>query len=269
MVDMKRSRWRGLVAALLAGVVLGAVFVVVWQHVRPRLPTIAAATSTLDQAIAAVIAAAGNDAAVAVTGLVPSASCQKRFLAKGSLYTRTADLYTEAGREGDVIDRIAAALPATEHPVRTTHPPAGPSSLTADLRDGIRLQVLPVSAGWLAATARTDCRTGTQSQPTAPPDAATGIGRITQLLVALGTTPAGFHTDTVACSAGRIITLDAISQPTTTDKVPRRLAKVVPATARQFTSTSNRLAWRDQNTSMIVAASDDGTHITVQRTTSC
>lgn len=89
------------------------------------------------------------------------------------------------------------------------------------------------------------------------------------LLAALGTTPASWHTDAITCPTGRIVTVDALSQATATDNLPARLAAQVPAGARTFTSSSNRLAWRDQTTSMIIAASDDGTHITVQRTTTC
>jgi hypothetical protein len=45
----------------------------------PQPPT----TATLDQAVAAVVTATGDKAAVAVTGLVPVTTCQKTFLAKG------------------------------------------------------------------------------------------------------------------------------------------------------------------------------------------
>ena len=193
---------------------------------------------------------------------------RRRFWPRAALYTRTADLYTDLGRENAVVDRIAAALPAAERPQWTTRTPAGISSLTADLGDGQHLQVLPVSAGWLAATATTDCRTGGQPLP-AGADSTPETGPIVQLLRALGVAPAAFHTDSVACPSGRIVTLDAISQPTTTDNLRQRLTTFVPAGARRFDSTSNRFAWRDQNTSMIAAASDDGTQITVQRTTTC
>ena len=39
-----------------------------------------------------------------------------------------------------------------------------------------------------------------------------------------------------------------------------------PGAARRFVSGANRLAWRDGGTSVVVAASDDGRHITVQDT---
>jgi hypothetical protein len=36
-----------------------------------------------------------------------------------------------------------------------------------------------------------------------------------------------------------------------------------------LTSDANRVAWRDHTASIVVAASDDGTRITLQRTTTC
>jgi hypothetical protein len=269
MVGMRRNRWLIITIVALVAVLLGATGALIWQHVRPRLPTLATATPTLDQAIALVITAAGGNAAVAVSGLVPSTSCQKTFVAKGSRYTRTADLYTNPGQENTIIDSVAAALPAAEHPVRNSRGPGGGESLTADLGGGIHLQVLAIGEGWLAATAVTDCRTGGATQPTAVTDPAADTAAVTKLLTELGTAPASFHVDVVACPSGRIVTLDAISQPTRTDKLFDRLVAFLPAGARQFSSTSNRLAWRDQNVSTIVASSDDGTQIAIQRTTSC
>jgi hypothetical protein len=255
-------RWSLVAAATaVAGVVLGAGAVLAWQHVRPRLPPVAAATATLDGAIATVVTAVGDGAAVAITQLVPVAACEQTFLARGSRFTRTADLYTDPGSEPGVIDRVAAALPATD---QTQH---ARLALNADLGAGVHLQVIPVGPGWLAATAETDCRTNAGAQAMTTNLSAELSQPAARLLAELGTAPAAFHADTVACAGGRITTIDAASQPTATDNLPERLASLVPATARTYRSTANRLAWRDQGGSTIVAASDDGQQITVQRTT--
>jgi hypothetical protein len=269
-IGMTRKRWITVAAVTaVVGVALGATAVVVWQHVRPRLPTLAAAEPALDRAIATTVTAAGTDAAVTVSGLVQTTSCQHTFLAKGSRFTRTANLYTDPGGENTVIDDVAAALPAGEHPVRGTPSPSGVSGLTADLGDGITLQVIAIGDGWLAATAETDCRSGELTPDPTGPQPASLVDPVTQLLAALGTRPSGFHAETVACARGRITTLDSASVATTTANLASRLATVVPAGARQFQSTSNRLAWRQGTVSTIVASSDDGTQITVQRTTGC
>jgi hypothetical protein len=251
------------------GVTLGATAFVVWQHVRPRLPALTAVAPALDRAIATVVTAAGDDAAVTVSGLVPVTSCEHTSLAKGSRFTRTANLYTDPGGEDAVIDHVAAALPPSEHPVRGAPSPSGISGLTADLGSGITLQVIAVGDGWLAATAETDCRTGAADPPPAGPQPASLVDPVTQLLASLGTRATGFHSETVTCTHGHITTLDAASASTVTGNLPTRLAAVVPAGARQFRSTANRLAWRLGGVSTIVAASDDGTEIDVQRTTAC
>jgi hypothetical protein len=77
------------------------------------------------------------------------------------------------------------------------------------------------------------------------------------------------HDGHVTCPTGVITIVNTISQTTNTDNLRTRLASTIPATAHPFASDSNRLTWRDGPTSVIIAASDDGTHITAQRTTTC
>ncbi len=264
---MSRGKWWLVaLAALVAVVVQIGAGVLVWQHTRPRLPALAPVTATLDRAIATVVAAVGDSAAVALTGLVPTAACERSFLAKGHVYTRTADLYTDSDQEGAVITAIAGALPGDEHPQAGSG--AGAPLLSAQLGGGIHLEVTEIDQGWIAATALTDCRTGAPA-PDSTATPATATSSVSWLLAALGTAPAGWHADAVACPSGRSVTVDAISQPTDTDSLPARFGVLVPVGARRFNSPANRLAWRDNDSSTIVAASDDGTHITVQQTTSC
>jgi hypothetical protein len=89
---------------------------------------------------------------------------------------------------------------------------------------------------------------------------------VSQVLGALHTSAASWHTDTVSCPGGRIVTVDALSAVTDPTNLPARLAGVPPADATRFGSPGNRLAWIEGSASVVVAASDDGTHITVQRT---
>ncbi len=266
---MSRRTWTLVaVAATVAVAVQAGVLAGAWLRYRPRLPRLAAAVATLDAAITEVVAATGDTAAVAVTDLVPSASCQDTALAKGSRYTRTADLYTTPGAEDALVDRVDAALPAGDHPHRTARVGGGVAPLDADLGGDIQLRVTQLGQGWLAATAETGCRAAGRL-PSAPAPPADGTRAIATMLAGLGTAPAGWHTDAVACGTGRMVTVDAISESTTTGDLPTRVAALVPPAAHRFASPANRLAWRDGSTSVIVAASDDGTHITVQRTVTC
>lgn len=261
------GRFLVAVAAALALAALATVAALVWQQVRPRLPGVAGAVPTLDLAVAGVVTAAGDSAAVAVTDLLPAAACQNTPLAKGSRYTRTANLYTDPAGEDALIARIAAALAASEAPRRGTQPGGGAAPLDADLGAGIHLHVARIGEGWVAATAMTDCRAGHPGSgaTSLPADATTAVDG---LFTRLGTA-ASWHTDAVGCATGRIVTVNALSRPAAADNLSGRLAAAVPAGARTFTSGSNRLAWRTATTSVIVAASDDGAHITVQRTTTC
>jgi hypothetical protein len=242
---------------------------VVFQHTRPRLPALAPVAPTLQQAIAVVVSAAGDTAAVAVSPVVPYTSCQNTFLAKGSRFNRSADLYTDPGAEDTLIRRIADALPESEHPQRSSPVGGGAAPLSADLGSDVHLRVSQLGQGWLEAVAETGCRTTAHPEPadTTPPAGA--VTAITRLLATVDTTPTTWQVVTVTCPTGAITTVATISQTTTTDNLPTRLSGAVPATARRFTSGANRLAWRDGATSVIVAASDDGTHITAQRTTTC
>jgi uncharacterized membrane protein len=257
-------RW--LLVALIAAVALAVQAVAVaavWRYTRPKLPALAAAVPALDRAIAQVVAAAGDRAAVAVGPLVPVASCADTPLAKGSRVSRTADLYTDPGQEDALIGRIAGALPPDEHARRGIPIGGGPPPLTADLGTGLQLHVTQLGRGWIAAIAETDCRNPGRPAPAAStaPDAA-----VVKVLASLGTTPATWRADKVSCPGGSIVTVATISAETDTDNLRNRLADTVPATARRFVSSTNRLAWRDGRTSVVVAASDDGRHITVQDT---
>jgi hypothetical protein len=72
----------------------------------------------------------------------------------------------------------------------------------------------------------------------------------------------------VPCPSGAITTIDAISASTDSAHLTARIAAAVPAGARRCTTPSNCVIWRTGQTSTVVAASDDGTHITAQITNS-
>src|SRR2546430_8350016 len=153
---------------------------VVFQHTRPRLPALAPVAPTLAQAIAAVVTAAGDSAAVAVSGVVPYTSCQNTFLATGSRFNRSADLYTDPGAEDTLIQRIADALPASEHPRRASPVGGGAAPLAADLGGDVHLRVSHLGEGWLEAVAETGCRITAPPRPadtTPPAGAGTAITR--------------------------------------------------------------------------------------------
>jgi hypothetical protein len=61
-----------------------------------------------------------------------------------------------------------------------------------------------------------------------------------------------------------------ISQPTDSGKLATRLLAALPSGAREFiTDSANRWAYRAGATSVVAAASDDSTLVTVRFTTTC
>jgi hypothetical protein len=133
----------------------------------------------------------------------------------------------------------------------------------------VHLSVRQLGYGWLTATAATGCTTG-------PPGALTAtagpgepeLGAVTDLLTRLGTRPATIHKIDLTCPTGQTTTIAAVSQPTNTGNVADRAAAVVTG-RREYTYGPDKIAYRDGPVSTIVAVSDDGTAITVRRTTSC
>jgi hypothetical protein len=260
---------RLIVSAVAAGILVVVAGAVTWQYARPRLAPVAAVDPDVTRAVVAVVDAAGTQAAVTVTGLVPTTACEHTMFARGSIYTRTADLYTDTGAEGALLDRIAAGLPAAFHPSRANplHQPVAPVQAAAD---GVQISVEVISPGWISATARTGCRAAPKAPAkAAPPAGSTAVPPdVAALFTALGTTAASWHQESDTCSSGALTTVDAVSAAMPTIDLAGQLTSILPVTARRFSTPGNRLAWRDGTTSTVVAASDDGTHVTVQRTTS-
>jgi hypothetical protein len=264
MTNVSRRRWWWIAGSVIAVAVLVVAGLVIADDLRtPKAPTVATVTPSLDRSIAAVVNAAGDTAAVTVTELVPTTSCDG-----GSIYTVTANLYTDPGGEAALIDRIAASIPPGEAPHRSAALGGGAASLYASLGGGAQLQVLQLDAGWVQATAKSGCRS---APPSAPPAAADNgaAAALTQALSALGTTPTTFRTDTVACPGGEIVTVSTPSATLDLTGVKARLDKLPPTGATVFSSSSDRIAWRVGNVSTVIGAADAGNHVDAQQTTAC
>ncbi|HEY1488331.1 MAG TPA: hypothetical protein VGF84_19640 [Micromonosporaceae bacterium] len=260
---MSRLRW-WIAGSVVIVVILAVAGAVIYRDVRPHhAPTVSTVTPSLDRAIAGVVAAAGDTAAATVTELVPTTSCDG-----GSIYTVTANLYTNAGGEGAVIDRIAAAVPASQQPRRSAALNGGASALHADLGAGATLQVIQLDAGWISATATSGCRSAPSAPPSVPAPAAAATA-LTRSLSALGTAPTTFHTDEVACANGAIVTVSTASGPLDLTGIHAKLATLPPAGVTVFASTADRIAWRSGDVSTVIGAADAGTHVDAQQTTGC
>ncbi|HTJ31711.1 MAG TPA: hypothetical protein VL738_00620 [Dactylosporangium sp.] len=226
----------------------------------------------MDQGVADVLAA-DDEAAVAVSGMVRAATCSLGVLRGGGRYSRAADLFVPSGEEEAAVTRIEHRLPASYQPRREAALSGSARPLIATAGAGVQLSVRQLGPGWLVAEAQTGCVAGpgelADASP-APGDPA--VPAIRTMLAALGTAPAGFNTASVPCPSGppgsRMTTVAGFSVSTDSGRLAERVA--VPQSARAFVvAASNRIAYRDGSVSVVVDASDDGTAITVRRTTTC
>jgi hypothetical protein len=266
-------RWRLLIAGVVAlAIALPVAIGLASRHAGtpgssggPSAPPLAAVSADQDRAVAAVLSAVGDRAAVAVTSAVPVRACTAGK-AQGSVFARSADLYVDPGGEDALIGAVGTALPSEYRRSRGTATGGAAAPLTAEVGGTVTLTVAQLGGGWVRATAQSDCRTG------ASPSAVAGSApaQIAALLGTLGTAPDSVHANALPCpNGGQTVTWAALSGTADSAQIPQRLAPTLPAGARRFVSPANRLPWRDGHTSVIVAASDDGTHVTVQYTVDC
>ena len=248
----------------VAGVLLTA-GLLWWRWDTARQPTVHSDLPVLDELISAAVTAAGDEPPVALSGVFRGAVCDLGPLRDGGRFTRSADFYTDPGGEAELIDRVAAGLPAGYQPRRGTPAGQAPAPLTATAGTGVTLTVSRISPGWVVARARTGCTTG---DAPADPTADVATGAVPNLLAALGARAAEARERRLGCPGG-LRTVAVVTAPTDAAGLAARLAGRLPGGARAIGTSSNRVAYRDGRTSTIVAASDDNTAITLQHTTPC
>lgn len=257
----------GVGVIVCAGLVAGAV-TWWWRWDTRRRPHVGPVVAVMNRAVADVVTAAGDGAAVAVSPIVRSSTCDLGPFRKGGVFTAKADLYVDPGAEDALISSVASRLPAS-YGVSRGPAIGGIRPLRADAGQSVAVAVARISPGWLEVTVRSACSLGSATQP---PAATSGpaVTALTGLLGQLGTTPASVTEDQIACASGDIVTVSAVSRAADTSNLASRLNAVVPAGAHRFESgESNRVVYRLGNVAVIIAASDDGTAVTSQYTTVC
>lgn len=254
------------VIAVLAGAGIGW-----WRYDSARQPTVSDDIPAMDRALATTLGVAGDQTAVAITGVLRAATCRLGPLREGGEFTRSADLYTDPGGEDALISRVAASLPPDYQPQRGAAVGDNAAPMTATVGPGVQLSVRQLGPGWVTARARTGCTGGKQPTDSAPDTTGgPGMDTVDRVLSAVAARPGEVRRYTVDCpNGGRLVTVAVLSQPTGSTDLAGRLRNRVPTGARLFTSAANRVAYRDGAVSVIVAASDDNTAVTARYTTTC
>ena len=135
--------------------------------------TIAQAQPVVDRALENVVRAAGAAAVPAVFGFERVSDCDVTPLRSGATYERQLCLYTPPGGEPDLLDRIAAGLPAGYDAQVHASPGGTLRTLTADGGFFVTVTATVPLPGLVAVKAGTGCRS-LGHQPAADPTTAPG-----------------------------------------------------------------------------------------------
>lgn len=226
------------------GAVLWAILLVVagtWSA-RNGAPTVREQTTivealpTVDRAVAAVVtAAAGPRAVVGVGGYERTQSGCDAGNRTGERYHRVATVFVTPGTEGDLIGRVAGALPRDWDAV--VRRGGGINELRADAGFYVRVTGSVVESGEVRFAADTGCRIrgGALPQPPAassPPSAA-------DLLARLGVAGGGQASFAVRCASRSELSAITVSAP----RPPGPLAGALPDGVEPIVKRENLLVF--------------------------
>jgi hypothetical protein len=263
------KRWLGVVAAAWA-VVLGVTGYLAARSDPPTAreqTTLAQGRAGVDQALAQVATAAGPDSVAALSAYTLSSGCRITAAREGTDLSRAIELYTPAGGERALLDRLASALPAAyrariPHPVGSAAP-----ALRADAADFVALRAQSTGPGVVRVEAEAGCRTGTDLGTAATGPAPTSAERapVESVLHALDVPDPQWHAYQAACPGGVVRTVEADSATAaSTDPLPVAL-QAVRGGGTAILSQPQRYAYRAGSTAVAVRVRDGG--ITVTATT--
>jgi len=261
------------VAAVGWALVLGVTAYVAARHGQPTAreqTTLAQARERVDQALVATAVAAGPDSVAALAAYTVDSGCRITTVRKGSDLSRVIRLYTRAGGERALLDRLAAALPA-EFRARIPRPVGSASpALRADAGGFVALRGTAVGPGEVRVEAEAGCRTGSDlgTPPTGPQPTAAERAPVESVLRALGASSPRWHAYQAPCPGGGAVrTVEADSSASALPGPLPVALKAVAADAVVVLSQPRRYAYRVGATGIAVRL-QDGT-ITVTATTSC
>jgi hypothetical protein len=235
--------------------------------------TIAGALPAVNRALTAVVgAAAGPETVLSISGYDRITARCDAGNRKGERYQRSVQVYVAPGREGDLVDRVAAALPPSYKPA-VRHSPSGPG-LRADAGYYVSLTGGMSRAGELRFTADTGCRVVGGSVPAAAEDG--GPQRTRESadgpLAKLGAVRERQQVNELACLSGGTVATVSLRAPVPAAhhemvKLAPALAAVLPTGVTALISRDDLVVYVAQGVGVSVAVTDET--ITVTATSGC
>jgi hypothetical protein len=270
-----RSRRRWLLAGVAGWAVL--LLVVAYVSVRRDEPTVreqrnvAAAMPVLSRALGEVLAGAGTDTVIEITGPTMEPGCRITPIRDGANLVGTITLRTAEAAAPALLDRLAQRLPA-EYRARVRHSTNGEThSIHADAGEFVGIEGGVTDPGVIRLTAQTGCRP-------IPPGFVIARSLIglpiddepARVLGALGVPVSGpvDRTGGVPCPAGGVgYTTRATGQGTAPASLDAALRPLAGAGAIVVANQPDLYAYRSGPLSVVVEAA--GGEIRVATTTGC
>lgn len=266
-------RWLAVLAAIWA-VVLG---VTGYQAAHSGAPTareqtsLAQARSSVDRALAEVATAAGPDTVAALSAYRLGTGCRITTARGGTDLSRVIRLYTAAGSERALLDRLARALPAgfdarIPRPIGSAAP-----ALRADPGNFVALRGQATGPGEIRVEAEAGCRTGNDlgTPEHGPAPAPIERAPVESVLRALHAGQPQWRAYQAACPGGGTVrTVEAEGSATATPGPLPVALKPVAGVAVPILSEPQRYAYRAGATAIAVRVQEDSVIVTAT-TASC
>lgn len=212
-MKLRKPRLWVTVAAVLWAVFLVAAGTWSARNGEPTVreqTTIVEALPTVDRAVAAVVTAAtGPRVVVGVGGYERTEARCEAGNRTGERYHRVASVYVTPGAEGDLIDRVAGALPR-DWDVVVKHA-NGVHGLRGDAGFYVRLTGATAEPGEVRFTADTGCRQ--RGGPLPQPPAAGSPPSVADVLARLGVSGGGQASFAVRCASKSELSAMTVTAP--------------------------------------------------------
>ncbi|WP_326562337.1 hypothetical protein [Micromonospora sp. NBC_01796] len=269
-----RSRRRWLLVGVAAWAVL--LLLVAYVSIRRDAPTVreqrdvVAALPVLRRAMGLLLAGAGSDPVVEISGPAMERGCRITPVRDGGELVGTITLRTAEAEAPALLDRVAEHLP-DDYRARVRHNPTlGTHTLRADAGEFVAIYGDVTDPGVVELTAESGCRPVpanfdfVENMMGLPIDAEPG-----RVLAALGLaapTPAQ-RVGSIPCPTGGLVHTATASAPGT--PTPAALRALPPQGATIITADPNLHAYRTPTLSVVITLTPTQTQTKVQTTTPC